>query len=93
MALNKQVWINQIMHGFYPDNSFLTKCVNYDSFVDGDTLHIPSSGIDPEVLINNTTYPIAVVGREDVDNEITLDLFETENTLVRRPEAIRESMA
>ena len=91
MALNKQVWINQIMNGFYPDNSFLKKCLNYDSFVEGDTLHIPSSGIDPAVLINNTTYPIAVVGREDVDNEISLDLFETENTLVRRPDAMEYS--
>ena len=88
MALNKQIWINQIKEGFYPERSFLTKCVNYDGFVENDKLHIPSAGIDPQVLINNTTYPISVVGREDEDNVITLDLFETENTLVRRPDAI-----
>ena len=91
MALNKQVWINQIKEGFYPDRSFLSKVIDLTGDVDNDILHFPSSGIDPNVLINNTTYPIAIVGREDQDNEIPLDKFETENTLVRRPDAIEYS--
>ena len=93
MALNKQVWLKQILEGFYPDDSFLTKAVNYSEFVDNNRLHIASAGIDPTVLINNTTYPITVVGRDDDDNdnEIALDKFETENTIVRRPDAIEYS--
>ena len=91
MALNKQVWIKQILENFYPDNSFLTKAVNYSDFVDNNRLHIASAGIDPKVLINNTTYPIDVVGRDDDDNEIKLDKFETENTIIRRPEALEYS--
>lgn len=91
MALNKEVWLNQIKEGFYPDDSFLQKLVNYDGFVENDKIHIASAGIDPKVLINNTTYPITVVGRDDADNEITLDKFETENTIVRRPDAIEYS--
>ena len=91
MALNKEIWINQILSGFYPDDSFLQKVVNYSEFVDNNRLHIASSGFDPKVLINNTTYPINVVNREDEDNEIPLDKFETENTLVRRPDAIEYS--
>ena len=91
MALNKQVWINQIKEGFYPDRSFLSKVIDLTGDVDNDILHFPSAGIDPNVLINNTTYPIAIVGRKDQDNEIPLDKFETENTLVRRPDAIEYS--
>ena len=91
MALNKEVWINQIMEGFYPDDSFLQKAKDFSGFVENDRLHIASAGIDPKVLINNTTYPIKTVEREDDDNEIVLDKFETENTLVRRPEAIEYS--
>lgn len=91
MALNKQVWIKQILEGFYPDDSFLKKTVNYSEFVENNRLHIASAGIDPSVLINNTTYPIRTVGREDNDNEIILDKFETENTLVRRPDTIEYS--
>ncbi len=91
MALNKEVWLNQIQEGFYPDDSFLQKLSNYDAFVENDKIHIASAGIDPKVLINNTTYPIAVVGRDDEDCKIELDKFETENTIVRRPDAIEYS--
>ena len=91
MALNKEVWINQIMEGFYPDDSFLQKAKDFSEFVENDRLHIASAGIDPKVLINNPTYPINTVEREDEDNEIVLDKFETENTIVRRPDAIEYS--
>lgn len=91
MSLNKQVWIKQILEGFYPDDSFLKKTVNYTPFVENNRIHIGSAGIDPKVLINNTTYPINVVGRDDEDNEISLDKFETENTIIRRPEALEYS--
>ena len=91
MALNKEVWVSQILEGFYPDDSFLKRVVDYSQFVENNKLHVASAGIDPKVLINNTTYPINVVGRDDDDNVITLDKFETENTLVRRPEALEYS--
>ncbi len=89
--LNKQVWIKQIMEGFYPNDLFLNKVTDFSQFVENNRLHIASAGIDPKVLVNNTTYPIGVVQRTDQDNEIVLDKFETENTLVRRPETIEYS--
>lgn len=91
MAINKEVWISQILEGFYPNDSFLQKVVNYSAFVENDRLHIASAGIDPKVLINNITYPIKSVCRDDSDNEIVLDKFETENAIVRRPDAIEYS--
>lgn len=91
MALNKEVWIKQILEGFYPEDSFLSKVIDYTEFVNNNKIHIASAGIDPNVLINNTTYPIRTVGREDDDNEIPLSKFETENTIVRRPDAIEYS--
>lgn len=91
MSLTKEIWLNQIREGFYPNDSFLNKLTNYDAFVENDKIHIAVAGIDPKVLINNTTYPIAVVGRDDDDCEISLDKFETENTIVRRPDAIEYS--
>ena len=78
MALNREVWIDQVKEGFYPDDSFLQKATDYSQFVDHNRLHIASAGIDPKVLVNNTTYPISVIGRDDEDNEIRLDKFETE---------------
>lgn len=96
MALNTQVWVNQIKKNFYPEGDFILRTIDYTSFVEtskgcSPKLHIPSTGIDPAVLINNNTYPISKNLREDEDNEITLDKFETENTIVRRPEALEYS--
>lgn len=91
MALNKQVWLNQIKEGFYPDGSFLKYTLDESESVNANRIHIASAGIDPNVIINNITYPIAVVGRVDDDCEIPLDTFSTENTIVRRPEAIEYS--
>lgn len=89
--LNKEIWEKQLMENFYPERSFLRRVMDFSHDVNANKLHIPSAGIDPKVLINNTTYPIAVVGREDEDCEIVLEKFETENTLIRRPEAIEYS--
>lgn len=91
MALNKEVWVAQIKEGFYPKGNFLEKSIDFSQFVDNNKIHIPSAGINPDVLINNNTYPIAIVERDDDDNAIPLDKFETVNTLIRRPEAIEYS--
>lgn len=82
MALNKQIWVSQLKENFYPERNFLTKVTDFTSDVDANTLHIASSGIDPKVLINNNTYPINIVEREDQDNQIPLDVFDTETLLL-----------
>ena len=87
-TLNKQIWISQIMEKFYPEASFLNYAKDMTENVDFDKINLADCGFDPAVLVNNTTYPIAVVQRDDTPLTIELDLFETENTLVRSPEAV-----
>lgn len=88
MALNKEVWVKQIAENFYPVGSFLSKVTDHSALVENNKIHIASAGIDPEVLINNKTYPIPILEREDKDHEIPLDTFSTENTVVRNAEDI-----
>lgn len=91
MALVKEIWVKQLLENFYPQGNFLTKVTDFSELVENNKIHIPSAGIDPKVLINNTTYPISIKERDDFDHEIPLATFSTENTLVRRPEAIEYS--
>ena len=86
--LQKQIWLAQLMNNFYPQASFLNFARDFSAFVDNDKLNMTEVGVDPEVLINNTTYPINVVERTDKPLSIELDLYETENTLIREPEAV-----
>lgn len=88
MQLEKQIWINQLMKNFYPETSFLNFALDFSAFVEYDKLNMAEVGVDPEVLVNNSTYPIAVKERVDNPLSIDLDLYETVNTLVREPEAV-----
>lgn len=54
-----------------PDNSAVVK---------NDVIHLVEVGVDPEVLVNNTTYPIAVQKLSDKDIAISLDKFQTKAT-------------
>lgn len=91
MSLNKEVWISQIKENFYPDDSFLKAVTDLSQFVDNDKIHMPSAGIDPDVLVNNNTYPIDIVKREDNDFTAILDKLETVNTIVHRPDQLEYS--
>lgn len=90
-TLRKEVWVDQLMANFYPDSSFLEYAKDFSSLVEFNAINMAEAGVDPEVLINNTTYPIQVTQRVDTPIRIELDLFETENTLVRRPDVIEYS--
>lgn len=91
MALQKEIWVNQIKENFYPDSSFLNFVRDFSAMVEFDAINIAEAGVDPEVLINSNTYPIRIKQRVDNNQRIELDKFETENTLVRRPEVIEYS--
>lgn len=80
-GLAKEVWINQLTKKFYPDSSFLNYTKDFSSLVENDAINMADAGVDPDVLINNTTYPIQVVNRVDTPIRIELDLFSPRNTI------------
>ena len=60
--------------------SWLDGIPDQSSIVNNDTIHLVDVGVDPEVLINNTTYPIPLQTLEDKDLTISLDKFQTKVT-------------
>lgn len=90
-GINKEIWISEILEGFYPDGSFLSEPSDLSAFVEYNTINLADAGADPNVLINNTTYPIPVNTRTDIPHAIPLDTFDTENTVVRNIEEIESA--
>ena len=90
-TLNKQIWTNQLMKNYYPEATVLQFARDFSPLVEYDKINMAEAGFDPNVLINNTTYPIPVVERNDTPISLELDLFETENTLVRSPDEVERS--
>ena len=55
---------------------------DYSDAVNNEVVHLVDVGGDPDVLINNTTYPIAAQELEDGDIALGLDKFQTKKTPV-----------
>lgn len=62
--------------------SWLDGVPDYSAAVNNEVVHLVDVGGDPDVLINNTTYPIAAQELEDGDIALGLDKFQTKKTAV-----------
>lgn len=62
--------------------TFLNGIPDYSANVNNEVIHLVDVGGDPDVLVNNTTYPIPIQNLEDGDIAISLDKFQTKATRV-----------
>lgn len=77
MALEKEIWLNEIVKGLFADNSFLSKAYSADQYVNDKTVHIPNAGLPSGVKKNRTNYPAEIKVREDFDVTFSIDEFTT----------------
>lgn len=64
------------------EGSWLDGIPDNSSIVNNDVIHLVEVGVDPDVLVNNTTYPIPLQALDDADIAIQLDKFQTKVTPV-----------
>lgn len=88
MAIEKQIWISMLMEGFYPNRTFLARSVDMTAMVEYNKINLAEAGVDPEVLVDNTTFPVPTASRSDTALELPLHTFDTKNTVVRNVEAM-----
>jgi hypothetical protein len=62
------------------DGTWLDGIPDQSSIVNNDIIHLVDVGVDPEVIINNTTYPIPLQVLDDKDIAISLDKYQTKVT-------------
>ena len=60
--------------------TFLDGIPDASSLANNDVIHLVDVGVDPDVLINNTTYPIELQNLTDTDKAISLDKFQSKVT-------------
>lgn len=88
-GLLKEIWISKLMENFYPNGDWLLAGTNMSEFVENNTINLADCGVDPEVYVNNTSYPIDIVERTDTALTIGLDYYDTKNTVVRNATAVQ----
>lgn len=79
-----ELWTGELVKAFKAalDGSWLEGIPDASGKVDNDVIHLNDVGAGPEVLVNNSQYPIDIVSQDDDDIAITLDKFDTKNTAV-----------
>lgn len=79
-----EVWTGELVKGLreFLTGSWLDGVPDQSSIVNNDVIHLVEVGVDPDVLINNTTYPIPLQALDDKDIAISLDKFQTKVTPV-----------
>lgn len=83
-GLFPEVWTGEMVKKFRHDDAatFLTKIPDYSQYAQNDVIHLVDVGADPDVLVNNTTYPIDVQTLTDSDKAISLNKFQTKATKI-----------
>lgn len=85
-GLYPELWTGELVDKFRHEKSWLSVVPRRDDLVKNNTIHLVDVGVDPTVLVNNTTYPINSAQRTDADIALSLDKFDTENTLITKDE-------
>ena len=80
----KEVWTGELVKALRAgmEATWLDQIPDMSSVAENDVIHLVDVGIDPDVLINNTTYPIDTQALDDSDITISLDKFQTKATPV-----------
>ena len=78
----KEIWTGELVKALRGllEGTWLDGIPDSSSLVNNDIIHLVEVGVDPEVLINNTTYPIPLQALDDKDIAIELDKFQTKVT-------------
>lgn len=80
--LNNELAERELIKQFRHDNSWVSELTSKNQWVGNDVIKIPKRGAAPTVLINNSIYPIDSSGRDDSFITVSLNKYDTENTIV-----------
>lgn len=90
-GLYAEIWTGETIKAFrnsLESIGWLSKIRSFDSQVaSNNTIHFVDLGGDPTVLVNNTSYPLAIENLNDADKAISLDKYQTKPTRITDDEA------
>lgn len=90
----REVWTGETIKAFrnsVESIGWLAKLRNMTRYVLNNVIHFTDLGGDPDVLVNNSSYPIEVQELEDGDKAVSLDKYQTKPTPVTDDELYASS--
>jgi hypothetical protein len=79
MALQKEVWVQDIQENLFANNSFMNLIgLNDNAYVQNKTVHLPQAGANPAVKKDRNVFPATVTQRTDSDLTYNLSQYTTD---------------
>lgn len=83
MAVQKEIWLNDVVGNLFKANPHISHAMNADEFVlAGKVVHIPNAGSKPNVERNRLKLPATILKRNDIDITFPLDEFTSDPMVI-----------
>jgi len=89
MAIEKEIWIDDIQENLFASNSFVARGVDHSQWIDNKTVHIPQAGANPTVEKDRASVPATIGQRTDTDLQYNMAEFTTDPILIRNLEELK----
>lgn len=91
MAIQTEVWANDIQEAIYPDNSFFMNAQDDSEFIENKKVHLPEAGTAPGSEKNRTSLPATVNQIDDAEYSYDIDSYTTDPILLKNSDEIEVS--
>jgi hypothetical protein len=91
MALQKEVWIQDIQENLYQGNEFLTRSVDDSGYISSKTVHLPQSGALASITVNRSSLPASIAQRTDTELTYSMSEFTIDPTLITDIDSLQVS--
>lgn len=80
----REIWTGELVKALkeHEKGTFLDGIPDKSKYVENDAIHAVDVGVNPDVLVNNNSYPIEIQELEDGDVIFKLDKFQTKATSI-----------
>lgn len=83
MAVQKEIWLNDVVGNLFKANPHLSHAMNADEFVlAGKVVHIPNAGSKPNVERNRLKVPATILKRNEIDITFPLDEYTSDPMVI-----------
>jgi hypothetical protein len=84
MAVKQEIWTGEVVRkvSTLEGATFLDGLPDYSRYATNNVIHMAYMGVEPKVLINNSTYPLPTSALPNEDIGLSLDKYQTEVTII-----------
>ena len=89
MALQQEIWINDIKENLFKPNPFMNRATDHSMYVNYKTVHVPQAGTPQTVKANRSVLPATISQRTDTELTYSLSEYSADPILLTNIEELQ----